>query len=59
MLSKGGIIMPINPDTQVSASVVLDKNVYNSLREIARAQRRSVSSLIALLIDDYLKEEGK
>lgn len=48
--------MAIDPAKQVSASVILDKEVYEKLREIAAREKRSVSKQIAYWIDQMIKE---
>lgn len=53
--------MPINKETQVNASVVLDKNKYEVLKEIAKNNKRSISGQMAFIIensiDEYLKNK--
>lgn len=51
--------MAIDKETQVSASVVLDKNIYEELKEICKKEKRSVSSQVALLVEDYVKTKSK
>ena len=49
--------MPINPDIQVSASVVLDKPVYEQIKTIAKKNKRSASAQMAYMIEQQLKED--
>lgn len=49
--------MPIDPNTQVSASIVLDKAVYERLKVVAKKYKRSVSSQVAFWIDEQLQQE--
>lgn len=49
--------MAIDKEKQVSASVVLDKEIYEQLKEICKQEKRSVSSKIALLVENYLKNK--
>lgn len=54
--------MPINKETQVNASVVLDKDKYEILKKIAKDNKRSVSGQMAFIIEnfinDYYKEDS-
>lgn len=50
--------MPIDKDTQVSASVVLDKVVYEQLKIVSKRNKRSISAQVAFWIDEKLKDEG-
>jgi len=47
--------MPINKDKQVSASVILDKKIYDEFKKICSIEKRSVSSQISLLIENFIK----
>jgi len=47
--------MPINPDIQVSASVVLDKNIYEIVKRIAKENKRSASAQMAFILEEYIK----
>lgn len=47
--------MPINPDTQVSASVVLDKSIYEQIKALAKDNKRSASSQMAYILEQYIK----
>lgn len=55
--------MPINKETQVNASVVLDKEIYERLKEIAKDNERSVSGQMAFVIknfvNDYCKDKNR
>jgi hypothetical protein len=51
--------MPINPEVQVSASVVLDKNIYEQIKSLAKQNKRSASAQMAYMIEKQLKEESK
>lgn len=46
--------MAINPSTQVNASVVLEREIYEQLKEIAKKNKRSVSKQIAFWIEEKL-----
>jgi predicted DNA-binding protein len=48
--------MAINKETQVSASVVLEKEVYEKLKDISKGNKRSVSSQIAFIIENFIAE---
>jgi len=50
--------MPINKETQVNASVVLEKTTYQELKRVAKAEKRSVSAQIAYIIEQFLRELG-
>jgi hypothetical protein len=47
--------MAINKETQVSASVVLDKNFYKKVLELADHNKRSASSQMAYMLEEYYK----
>lgn len=49
--------MAIDASTQVNASVVLEKTVYEHLKEVAKRNKRSVSKQIAFWIEEKLNEE--
>lgn len=52
--------MAIDKETQVSASIVLDKLVYERLKVVAKKHKRSISSQVAYWIDEQLRlEEGR
>lgn len=46
--------MPIDPKTQVNASVVLEVEVYEKLKKIAKLNKRSVSKQIAFWIEEKI-----
>jgi len=52
--------MPINKETQVSASVVLDKELYEKIKSLAKENKRSASAQMAFIIEQYfnMKKEG-
>jgi hypothetical protein len=47
--------MAINKETQVSASVVLDKNVYKKISCLAQTNKRSASAQMAFMLEEYMK----
>ena len=49
--------MPIDKETQVNASVVLEKKTYERLKKVAKAERRSISAQIGYIIERFLKEK--
>lgn len=49
--------MAINKETQISASVVLDKKVYKVILDLAQANKRSASSQMAFMLEEYLKNK--
>jgi predicted DNA-binding ribbon-helix-helix protein len=51
--------MPIDPSIQVNASVVLEKDIYEKLKEVARRNKRSVSKQIAFWVEQQLGNEEK
>lgn len=51
--------MAIDKLTQVNASVVLDKPVYERLKETAKLNKRSVSKQIAYWVEEKLADEQK
>jgi hypothetical protein len=53
----GGMKMAINMETQINASVVLDREVYARLKNFAKRNKRSVSAQIAFWVEEKLKEE--
>jgi len=50
--------MPIDKQTQVNASVVLEKKVYEKLKKVAKTERRSISAQIGYIIERFLREKG-
>jgi hypothetical protein len=51
--------MSLNKDSQVSASVVLDKKLYEEIKKIAKNNKRSVSAQMAFWIEEGLNKEIK
>jgi len=51
--------MTIDKLTQVNASVVLDKDVYERLREIAKQNKRSISKQVAYWIEERIATDTK
>jgi hypothetical protein len=52
-------MMPIDPSSQVNASVVLEKEIYEKLKEVSKLNKRSVSKQIAFWIEEMLVKAGK
>lgn len=50
--------MAINTETQINASVVLDRVVYEKLKAVAKKNKRSVSAQIAFWVEGKLAEES-
>ena len=50
--------MAINAETQINASVVLDRVVYGKLKAVAKKNKRSVSAQIAFWVEEKLAEES-
>lgn len=48
--------MAYNKETQINASVVLDRVVYDKLKSIAKQNKRSASGQIAFLIEEYIQQ---
>ncbi|MCB2309429.1 hypothetical protein LGL08_23065 [Clostridium estertheticum] len=48
--------MAINKETQVSASVVLDKVINEKLKKIAKDNKRSASGQMAFIIEKFIAE---
>ena len=51
--------MPIDPLTQVNASIILDRDVYEKLKEVAKRNKRSVSKQVAYWVEQQLEIEDK
>lgn len=49
--------MGIDPTRQVNASVVLEKDIYEKIKELAKKDRRSVSNLMSIWLEDRLHTE--
>lgn len=50
--------MAIDKEKQVSASVVLDKDVYEQFKVLCKEEKRSISGQIAFLIDQYIQSKN-
>ena len=50
--------MAMDKETQVSASTILDKDIYNKLKEICKKDKRSVSSQISILVDNFVAKQS-
>ena len=50
--------MAINPETQINASVVLDRGVYEKLKALAKKNKRSVSAQIAYWVEEKIAGES-
>jgi hypothetical protein len=50
--------MAINPETQINASVVLDRQVYEQIKTVAKRNKRSVSAQIAFWLEEKLAEDS-
>ena len=46
--------MGIDKDKQVNASVVMERELYEEIKAIAKKERRSVSSLMCIWLEDRL-----
>ena len=53
---EGGV-MGIDPERQINASVVLERIVYDKIKEIAKRDRRSISNLMSIWLEDRLRHE--
>jgi len=53
--NHGGIIIAIDSNKQISASVILDKNIYEKIKQISKENKRSASAQMALIIEQYIK----
>ena len=51
--------MGIDPERQVNASVVLQKDIYEEIKEFAKKDRRSVSNLMGIWLEDRLRLENE
>ena len=43
--------MGIDPERQINASVVLQREIYNQIKEIAKRDKRSISNLMSIWLD--------
>lgn len=50
--------MAIDKEKQVNASCVLDKEVYEKFKELCKQEKRSISSQISFLIEQYLNQKA-
>ena len=48
--------MALNKETSVNASVVIEKELYKKLKQIAKDENRSISAQINYIIKKYIKE---
>ena len=51
--------LALNKETQVSASVVLEKDVYAKIQKLAKENKRSASAQMAFMLETYLNDEKK
>ncbi len=51
--------MGIDPERQVNASVVLEKDIYEKIKAFAKSDRRSVSNLMGIWLEDRLRLENE
>lgn len=49
--------MAMNPETQVNASVVMSKEVYERLKAIALKNKRSVSKQVLYWIEEQIESD--
>jgi len=47
------------PVTQVNTSIILDRDVYGRLKELAKRNKRSVSKQVAYWVEQQLEIEEK
>lgn len=47
--------MPINKETHVSASTILTKEMYEKIKALAKKNKRSISSQIAYILEQYIE----
>lgn len=50
--------MPMNPETQATVSVVLDKAIHEQIKVLAKQNKRSASAQMAYMLEQYLKGES-
>lgn len=48
--------MAVSKD-KIRASVALDKETYKKLQELAGKERRSISNLVSLIVEEYLNNK--
>lgn len=51
--------MAINKSLKRPAQTTITKETYEKLEALAKEERRSLSSLIAIIIEDFLKKKEK
>ena len=51
--------MALNKETQVSASVVLEKEIYAKIQKLAKESKRSASAQMAFMLETYLNDTEK
>jgi hypothetical protein len=51
--------MPIDKETQVNASVVLERKTYEKLRKLAKTEKRSLSGQIGYIIEQFLRKKER
>jgi len=49
--------MGIDPERQINASVVLQREIYEKIKEFAKRDKRSISNLMSLWLEDRLRHE--
>lgn len=49
--------MGIDPQRQINASVVLQRKIYDQIKEIAKRDKRSISNLMCIWLEDRLRNE--
>ena len=47
--------MAIDKERNISASVVLDKNFYKKIQEMAKENKRTASAQMAYMLEEYYK----
>jgi hypothetical protein len=56
MSNREALTMAINREKSAEVWAVLDKDIYEELRQLAEDQERSISKQAAYIIKDYLKK---
>ena len=51
--------MSINKETHTVITATLSREVATKYKELCKKERRSVSNLTAILIEEYIKKEEK
>ena len=49
--------MGIDPERQINASIILERKIYAQIKEIAQRDKRSISNLMAIWLEDRLHHE--